>query len=77
MNISEVIDHGVAALIAAKQGDAMGAARHALDAVLAAVPTEDARTLLDAAAIRRANAIADIAEAAKFATFADDGKDDP
>lgn len=41
-------------------------ASKAADIVLALVPIERARELLDEAAIRRANALADAAEIAKF-----------
>lgn len=37
-----------------------------LDLILSHIPVEEARVLLDEAAIRRANKAADIAEAAKF-----------
>ena len=40
--------------------------RMLLDLVLRLVPTEVARAELDEAAVRRANAIADLAEAGKF-----------
>lgn len=46
-------------------------ARSALDAVLAAVDEPTARQLLDDVAIRRANAIANIAEDAKFGVLPD------
>ena len=41
-------------------------ARIALDLVLALVPHEDAKRLLDEAAVKRANAEADAAEALKW-----------
>ena len=44
----------------------IAAARIAADLLLALVPHNEARELLDSAAAKRANAIADAAEAAKF-----------
>lgn len=41
-------------------------ARMLFDIILALVPHEEARALLDEAAIARANAVADAAEAEKF-----------
>lgn len=43
-----------------------------LDLALALIPHEAARAELDAAAIRRANALADAAETAKFKNDADE-----
>jgi hypothetical protein len=62
-------------VMAAHDGRYVDAARHAIDAALELVPADEARELLDAAQIRRANAIADAAEAAKFGALAD--LDDP
>lgn len=45
---------------------ALEIARMAADILLALVPRDQVAELLDEAAIRRANAIADAAEAAKF-----------
>lgn len=45
---------------------AIEAARIAADLLLALVPHEQAKELLDEAAIRRANAVADLAEQVKF-----------
>jgi hypothetical protein len=47
-------------------GDALTAARLAADLLLALVPHETAGRLIDEAAARRQNAIADAAERAKF-----------
>ena len=47
------------ALLAAKDGNPAEAARHAMDAVLEAIPADEARRLLDERAIARANARAD------------------
>jgi hypothetical protein len=46
--------------------EALEAARIAADLLLQLVPKEKATELLDEAAVKRANAIADAAEAAKF-----------
>jgi hypothetical protein len=46
----------------------LNAARLAADLLLELVPHNDARELLDSAAAKRANVIADAAEAAKFGT---------
>lgn len=54
---------------------ALEAARIAADLLLALVPAPEAKRLLDEAERRRANAIADAAEAAKFGKLAD--LDDP
>ena len=45
---------------------ALDVARTALDLVLALVPHEDAKRLLDEQAVKRANAEADLAEQLKF-----------
>ena len=45
---------------------ALSLASKAMDIVLALVPEERARELLDAAAIKRANDVADLAERLKF-----------
>lgn len=59
--------HAAQAVLAAKDGDPVQAARHALDAALEAIPeAEEVRKLVDEAAIRRANARADELERAKF-----------
>lgn len=58
--------HAAQALLAAKNGDATAAARHAIDAALEAVPRAEAQRLLDQAAIDRANAFADTLESAKY-----------
>lgn len=52
--------HAAQAVLAASQGRKLDAAGHALDAVLEAVDgdADEARRQLDAAAVRRANAIA-------------------
>ncbi len=55
------------ALISGVEGDALGAAAHVADALLELVPAAVARTVVDQAAIRRANRIADIHEADRFA----------
>jgi len=54
---------------------ALEAARIAADLLLALVPADEAKRLISEAEIRRANAIADAAEAAKFGKLAD--LDDP
>jgi hypothetical protein len=66
-------------VMAAHDGRYADAARHAIDAALELVPADEAQKLLDAASIRRANAIADAAEAAKFGGLADldDPSDEP
>jgi hypothetical protein len=51
---------------------ALEAARIAADLLLALVPADEARALINEAEIRRANAIADAAAAAKFGRLADD-----
>ncbi len=55
--------------------------RSLLDLILGLVPAPVARQLLDDAAVKRANAIADAAEAAKFGPLAvndlEDGDTDP
>lgn len=58
---------------------ALEAARIAADLLLALVPADEARALINAAEIRRANAIADAAEAAKFGRLAelDDPSEEP
>lgn len=63
---------------------AIEAARIAADLLLALVPAPEAKRLLDEAAIRRANAIADAAEREKFgrlgeelAELDDPGDDEP
>lgn len=55
------------------------AARIAADLLLALLPAEDAKKLIDEAAVKRANAAADAAEAIKFGKLADDlaDLDDP
>lgn len=63
--------HAAQAVMAAQDGRPIDAARHAIDAALELVPDDEARRLLDDAALRRANAIADAAEAAKFNKLAD------
>lgn len=54
------------AVLAAKDGDPVGAARHAISAALTLVPKEMADQLLTDEAVRRANAIADLLEKEKF-----------
>lgn len=51
---------------------ALEAARIAADLLLALVPADEAKRLIGEAEIRRANAIADAAEAAKFGKMAED-----
>lgn len=63
--------HAAQAVMAVQDGRPVDAARHAIDAALELVPEDEARALIDAAAIRRANIAADIAEAAKFGNLAD------
>jgi hypothetical protein len=46
--------------------DVISIVRRILDVILDLVPVDVARQILDDAAVRRANAIADAAEAAKF-----------
>jgi hypothetical protein len=66
-------------VMAAHDGRYVDAARHAIDAALELVPADEAAKLLDEAAIRRANAIADAVEAAKFGNLheLDDAGDEP
>ncbi len=54
------------ALLAGADGDALGAAAHVADALLELVPAAVARQVVDQAAIRRANRIADIHQADRF-----------
>lgn len=66
------------AVMAIREGRYVDAARHAIDAALELVPAHEAAKLLDEAAIRRANAIADAAEFKKFHLDAlDDAGDEP
>lgn len=71
--------HAAQAVMAAHDGRPVDAARHAIDAALELVPADEAKDILDAAAVRRANAIADAAEAAKFGNLheLDDPEDEP
>lgn len=59
------------ALLAGADGDALGAAAHIADALLELVPSDVARTVVDQAAIRRANRIADLHSADRFGTDPD------
>lgn len=54
------------AVLAAKDGQPIEAARHALAAALELVPRDVAEKLLTDVAIERANAIADLREREKF-----------
>lgn len=54
------------AVLAARDGDPIQAARHAISAALTLVPKEMAEQLLTDEAVRRANAIADLMEREKF-----------
>ena len=54
------------AIIAARNGDAVGAAAHAVDALLELVPAEDARRLLDEKALARAEAFREALNDEKF-----------
>lgn len=54
------------AIVAAKNGDAVGAATHALDAVLELIPSETAKALLDERAVARAERFREQLNDAKF-----------
>lgn len=54
------------AIIAAKNGDAIGAAAHAMDAVLELLPSDDAKKLLDERALARAEAFREQLNDEKF-----------
>ena len=57
------------AVLAALDGKPIEAVRYAVDAALDLVPVDDLRQMLTDEAVRRQNAIADIAEEAKFGTL--------
>jgi hypothetical protein len=65
-DLASVATSAARAIIAASQGDAMGAAAHGLEAVLEAVPHDVAQKMLSDAAIRRARAAADAEEDRRF-----------
>lgn len=73
--VLKAASYAAQAVMAAHDGRYVDAARHAIDAALELVPADEAKGLLDAAAVRRANAVADAAEAAKFGSLAE--LDDP
>ncbi len=69
------IANAARAIIAAKNQDYVGAAAHATEAALDLVPHDEAKKLLSEAVMRRINAEAEAAEAARFGRLAD--LDDP
>lgn len=54
------------AIVAAKNGDALGAAAHAVDALLELVPADQAKQLLDERAVARAEAFREALNVEKF-----------
>lgn len=58
--------HGAQAVLSAQQGDGLGAARHAIDAALEAIPADQARELLETAVVARVEAAARLLDDARF-----------
>lgn len=64
--MQNAIDHALKAIEAAVMMRPVDAARHVAEALISLVTPDAAKQLIDDAAVRRANAIADEAEASKF-----------
>lgn len=65
-DLKSAAQSGLQAVASALEGDVPATVGHALDTALALVPAEDLAPYLTEAGVRRAKAIKEIADAAKF-----------